>query len=77
MKYVIPQKLLDYFVNDALKNKAGKKLLETLAFGVGQLEDDHIAIEELIFPTQTSTEVSVEDAGMNQCHLILCFKTFF
>ena len=71
MKYVIPQKLLDYFVNDALKNKAGKKLLETLAFGVGQLKDDHIVIEELIFPTQTSTEVSVEDAGMN-FKLILC-----
>ena len=77
MKYVIPQKLLDYFVNDALKNKAGKKLLETLAFGVGQLKDDHIVIEELIFPTQTSTEVSVEDAGMNQCYLMLYFKTFF
>ena len=72
MKYVIPQKLLDYFVNDALKNKAGKKLLETLAFGVGQLKDDHIVIEELIFPTQTSTEVNVEDAGMNQSHLTLC-----
>ena len=71
MKYIIPQKLLDYFVNDALKNKADKKLLETLAFGVGQLKDDHIVIEEIIFPSQTSTEVSVEDAGMNKYHLIL------
>ena len=71
MRYIIPQKLLDYFVNDALKNKADKKLLETLAFGVGQLKDDHIVIEEIIFPSQTSTEVSVEDAGMNKYHLIL------
>ena len=71
MRYIIPQKLLDYFVNDSLKNKADKKLLETLAFGVGQLKDDHIVIEEIIFPSQTSTEVSVEDAGMNKYHLIL------
>ena len=70
MRYIIPQKLLDYFVNDALKNKADKKLLETLAFGVGQLKDDHIVIKEIIFPTQTSTDVSVEDAGMNTYHLI-------
>ena len=71
MKYIIPQKLLDYFVNDALKNKADKKLLETLAFGVGQLKDDCIVIEEIIFPSQTLTDVSVEDAGMNNYHLIL------
>ena len=71
MRYIIPQKLLDYFVNDALKNRAGKKLLETLAFGVGQLKDDHIVIEEIIFPSQTSTEVRVEDSGMNKYHLIL------
>ena len=71
MKYIIPQKLLDYFVNDALKNKADKKLLQTLAFAVGQLKDDHIVLEEIIFPTQTSTDVSVEDAGMNTTyHLI-------
>ena len=70
MKYIIPQKLLDYFVNDALKNKADKKLLETLAFGVGQLKDDCIVIEEIIFPSQTLTDVSVEDAGMNN-YLIL------
>ena len=68
MRYIIPQKLLDYFVNDALKNKADKKLLETLAFGVGQLKDDCIVIEEIIFPTQTSTDVSVEDAGMENYH---------
>ena len=71
MKYVIPQKLLDYFVNDALKNKAGKKLLKTLAFGVGQQKDDCIVVEEIIFPSQTLIDVSVEDAGMNNYHLIL------
>ena len=71
MKYIIPQKLLDYFVNDALKNKADKKLLETLAFGVGQLKDDCIVVEEIIFPNQKLTDVSVEDAGMNNYHLIL------
>ena len=71
MKYIIPQNLLDYFVNDALKNKAGKKLLETLAFGVGQLKDDHIVIQEIIFPSQTSTDVSVEDTGKNKYHFIL------
>ena len=57
-------------LNDALKNKAGKKLLETLAFGVGQLKDECIVIEEIIFPNQTLTDVSVEDAGMNTYHLI-------
>ena len=75
MKYVIPQKLLDYFVNDALKNKAGKKLLKTLAFGVGQLKDDCIILEEIIYPTQTSTDVSVEDSGMNTYHINYNGKT--
>ena len=68
MKYIIPQKLLDYFVNDALKNKADKKLLETLAFGVAHLKEDCIVIEEIIFPSQTVTDVSVEDAGKNNYH---------
>ena len=67
MKYVIAKNILDYFANDALKNKADKKLSETFAFGIGQLNvtNDTIVIEELIFPTQTSTEVNVEDTGMN------------
>ena len=68
MRYELPKNLLDYFVNDALKNKTGNKLLETLAYGIGRLEkEDNIVIEELVFPGQTSTDVKVEDTGKTFC----------
>jgi len=64
MKYTLPQNLLDYFVNEAARNKLNKTAQETLAYGVGILQEkDHIVVQEMVFPTQTSTDVNVEDKG--------------
>ena len=76
MKYIFSQKNLNYFVNDALKNKEGKTHLETLAICVGKLHQENcIVVDELIFPTQTSTNVSVEDKGLSNTIFLKCLNT--
>ena len=66
MKIQIPSHLLAYFEAEALKNfdKNGK-LIETLAIGIGRSNDDVTYMQELIFPNQVGTTISVEDTGIN------------
>ena len=63
MQYKIPSQLLAHFGEEALKNKVQDGHLETLAIGLGHLENDVYHVEELIFPNQISTATSVEDTG--------------
>ena len=71
MKYKIPCQLLAHFESEAIKNNCEKDgIVETLAIGVGKLQEDFYQVEELIFPSQKASATNVEDTGKN----ISCFK---
>ena len=63
MKYKIPNHLLVYFEFEALKNKDESGHVETLAYLLGQIEDDCVIAEELVFPNQHCCPTNVEDKG--------------
>ena len=63
MRFHIPQVLLEYFGNEALRNKSQNGHIETLAIGVGYIDNDSTFMEELIFPSQYATDTFVEDTG--------------
>ena len=66
MKYKIPSQLLTHFESEAMKNNQEKDgIIETLAIGVGKVQDDCYQLEELIFPSQKASAVHVEDEGKN------------
>ena len=60
MKYIFSQKNLNYFVNDALKNKEGKTHLETLAIGVGKLHQENCIVVDLHIYYRAPYSVLVE-----------------
>ena len=70
MKYFVPSHLLDYFGSEALKSLENGHHVETLALGLGVLENDSIQVEEIIFPSQYATETQVEDKGKMYIHQI-------
>ena len=67
MRYKIPQHLLDYFGSEAVKNSS----VETLALCLGQLIEDEILVEELIFPSQTASSTEAIDNNGGNAILIV------
>ena len=63
MKYKIPNHLLVYFESEALKNKDESGHVETLAYLLGQIGDDCVIAEELVFPNQHCFPSNVKDNG--------------
>ena len=63
IKYKIPELFLKHFVSEALKNKLTTGHVETLAIGIGKIEQSYGIVEELIFPLQNASATFVEDIG--------------
>ena len=70
MKYKIPSHLLVYFESEALKNKNDNGLVETLAYFLGQIGEDCVIAEELVFPNQLCFPSNVKDNG--KCISVSC-----
>ena len=70
MKYKIPNHLLVYFESEALKNKDESGHVETLAYLLGQIGEDCVIAEELVFPNQHCFPSNVKDNG--KCISVSC-----
>ena len=61
MKYKIPTHLIAYFESEALKNIGNTgEHIETLALGLGKKENDTLFLEELIFPSQDASKMTLK-----------------
>jgi hypothetical protein len=61
---LIPANTLAQFVNVAKRNvDSNGKLVETLAFLIGYIDDEKIKATELLFPNQTGDASKVVDYG--------------
>ena len=73
MRYKIPEKALERFIEVAQKNKSqdDDRHIETLAYLLGYEDDQNGAIiaTEIVFPNQSGTSVSVTDEGMCYLHI--------
>ena len=72
MKIKIPKFIIDYFSSECLKSVEEDGMIETLALGLGRIVNNHIQVEELIFPAQKGKSDSVEDKGKI---VMKCMKT--
>ena len=70
MRYKIPSQLLAHFGEEALKSKVNDGHVETLAIGLGYLEDDCYHVVELVFPNQSASATHVEDKG--KIYFVFC-----